>query len=129
MSEDQAPQVGSITWRDLTVPDATKVADFYKEVVGWKVEPVSMGDYNDYNVNTPKEGETVAGICHARGENSKMPAQWLMYITVANVEESARKCTEHGGEILDGPRDLGEGRFCVVKDPAGAVCALYAPTS
>jgi len=26
---------------------------------------------------------------------------------------------------IDGPRSLGTGRFCVIRDPAGAVCALY----
>ena len=26
-----------------------------------------------------------------------------------------------------GPRPLAGGRFCVIRDPAGAVCALYEP--
>ena len=69
----------------------------------------------------------MAGICHARGSNANLPAQWLMYVVVEDVEASARHCVELGGELLDGPRELGGGRFCVIRDPAGAVCALYTP--
>ena len=48
--------VGLIGWFDLTVPNAGKVKDFYAKVVGWKPEPVSMGDYDDYNMNQPLTG-------------------------------------------------------------------------
>ncbi len=115
-------------WRDLTVPDAEAVGEFYREVAGWELRPVEMGGYSDYAAAVPgSEDEVVAGICHARGENAKLPPQWLIYITVADADEGARKCVAAGGEIIDGPRDMGGGRVCVFRDPAGAVAALYAP--
>jgi hypothetical protein len=83
-----------------------------------------MGSYDDYNMNSPKSGETVAGICHAQGPNANLPPQWLLYIMVENVDESAQRCVELGGQVVDGPRSMGEGRFCVIRDPAGAVAAL-----
>lgn len=52
MSNKEKPEIGSITWFDLTVPDAEKVKDFYSPDfvgIGWKAVPLSMGDYNDYN--------------------------------------------------------------------------------
>ena len=64
MSQKEKPEVGSITWFDLTVPDAEKVKDFYSKVVRWKAAPVSMGDYNDYNMNSPDSGKTNAGAIH-----------------------------------------------------------------
>jgi predicted enzyme related to lactoylglutathione lyase len=33
MRENEKPEIGSITWFDLTVPDAEKVKDFYSKVV------------------------------------------------------------------------------------------------
>lgn len=125
MSNTPKPPVGSISWCDLTVPDAGKVRDFYSAVVGWTAAPLSMGDYEDYCMNRPGSDETVAGICHARGVNAKIPPQWMMYITVADVEASARRCVELGGKVLDGPRPLSGGHFCVIRDPAGAVAALF----
>lgn len=128
MSEESKPQVGAIVWTDLTVADAEKVKQFYSEVVGWEAEPVNMGDYSDYNMNSPESGETTAGICHARGGNAKLPPQWLIYIVVADVDKSANRCQKLGGEIISAPKDMaGYGRYCVIKDPAGAVAALFCP--
>lgn len=117
------PGIGDVTWQDLTVADAERVSAFYGEVVGWKLAPQDMGDYSDYEMNTP-QGGCVAGICHARGPNAKMPPQWLIYITVADVTASAARCVQLGGEVLSGPRPMGSQRVCVIRDPAGAVAAL-----
>lgn len=121
--------VGRITWVDLTVPRAQELRDFYAAVVGWSASEVVMGEYSDYGMHPSAQGDMVAGICHARGENADLPPQWLIYITVADLDRSVGECIERGGSALVGPRPLGEGRFCVIQDPAGAVCALYQPIS
>jgi predicted enzyme related to lactoylglutathione lyase len=117
--------VGKIGWFDLTVDDAERLRAFYQVVVGWKSEGVDMGGYQDYCM-LPEEGGPVAGVCHARGANAGFPPQWLMYITVANLEQSLAHCRALGGEVVRDARGLGgQGRFAVVRDPAGAVCALF----
>lgn len=118
------PVTGEVAWRDLTVDNAEQVRSFYEAVVGWEHEAVSLGDYDDYSMRS-SDGTTVAGICHARGSNANLPAQWLIYITVDDVQKSADACVANGGEVLDGPRSMGGGTFCVIRDPAGAVCGLY----
>ncbi len=123
MASDQ-PRVGAVTWRDLTVPDAETVRDFYQAVVGWEAAPVDMDGYCDFNMLPPGADGPAAGICHARGSNAQLPPQWLIYITVADVEASVRACTRLGGKVLDGPRPMGGMTFCVIQDPAGAVAAL-----
>ena len=123
MSEKQA--IGSIGWFDLTVENAADVRDFYKEVVGWSATTLSMGDYDDYCMNQPEDDKTVAGICHARGGNAGLPAQWLMYIVVADLEQSIAQCKALGGQIIAGPKTMGKDRYCVIRDPAGAAAALY----
>ena len=120
-------ETGKIGWIDITVDDATGLRDFYAKVVGWKPENVSMGDYDDFNMTLPGSGEPEAGVCHARGGNADLPPQWLIYIVVEDARESARICTENGGKIVVAPKSLGGGQFCVIEDPAGAVCALYQP--
>lgn len=122
-----APQPGTIVWRDLTVADAEAVRDFYAAVVGWHTEPVDMGGYVDFSMVAPASGETVAGVCHARGSNADLPPQWLMYVTVADLDAALAACAEHGGETAATPRPLAGGRFAVVRDPAGAVLAVYEP--
>jgi predicted enzyme related to lactoylglutathione lyase len=126
MASDEEQPVGIITWADLTVEDAPRIRDFYRDVIGWDVSEVDMDDYADYCMNEPQEGEAVAGICHARGVNAGLPPQWLVYIRVADLDASAQRCVERGGEIVAGPNPMGEqGRYCVIRDPAGAVAALF----
>ena len=118
-------QVGRIGWIDLTVEDASAVRDFYASVIGWDVEPVDMGGYEDFTLCPPGTNEGIAGICHASGSNSGLPAQWLMYVTVANLTDSIARVTTLGGRVVRDPAPLAGGSFCVIEDPAGAVCALY----
>ena len=119
-----SPIIGKILWQDLTVADATVLRDFYAAVVGWQYSPQSMGNYDDYNMNLPESGETVAGICHAQGANAELPPQWLLYIGVADLDHSIAQCQALGGKIIVAARPMGDQRFCVVQDPAGAVVAL-----
>ena len=123
------PPVGTIVWQDLTVGPAEEIRDFYQRVIGWEARDHDMGAYNDFDILSPASGEVVTGICHARDTNANVPPAWLLYFAVDDVEASAARCVELGGEILDGPRDMGGGQFCVIRDPAGAVCALYRPPS
>jgi len=120
-------EVGKIGWIDMSVGDADGVRDFYKAVVGWETEDVSMGDYSDYVMKMPGTGDGVAGVCHARGSNADLPSGWLIYIVVEDVEKSAASCTANGGKIILEPRGLAGGRFCVIEDPGGSVAALYQP--
>jgi predicted enzyme related to lactoylglutathione lyase len=84
-------QVGEIVWMDLTVENASEVQHFYQQVVGWKVENVSMGDYNDFSMNTPEDNTAVTGVCHAKGPNVDMPAAWMPYFLVADVDASSKQ--------------------------------------
>ena len=78
---------GTVMHMDLTIPNADEVRDFYQAVAGWSSMGLSMGDYDDY-VMMDAAGNPVAGICHRLGENSNLPPQWLIYITVADVNAS-----------------------------------------
>jgi len=124
MSEAKTPEVGSIGWVDLTVPNAEEVRDFYAQVVGWKPQPLDMGGYSDFVMLAPG-GEGKAGICHARGKNAGQPPVWMVYLMVANLDASIASCEELGGKVLVPARGAGGGRFCVIQDPAGAVAALF----
>ena len=122
------PATGTITWFDLTIKDAERTRDFYKSVVGWKPEPVKMGDYNDYTMTVPATGDPATGVCHARGGNADLPAQWLIYVNVDNLDLSMAACRGGGGKIIAGPKEMsGHGRYCVIEDPEGAVLALFEP--
>jgi predicted enzyme related to lactoylglutathione lyase len=119
--------IGTVGWIDLTVPNADSVRDFYKAVVGWKAEGLDMGGYSDYVMSPPTEGaEPVAGVCHARGVNNGLPASWLAYFIVADLDASVQQVEAMGGTVVRPPTKMGpQGRFAVIRDPSGAACAIF----
>jgi hypothetical protein len=120
-------KLGRIVWTDLTVKEAEKLRDFYAAVADWRFEPVQMGNYADFNMIPRDSSEPAAGVCHARGRNAALPPQWLVYISVADLDHAIRECEIRGGRVIDGPRSMGEQRFCVIQDPVGAVAGLIGP--
>lgn len=119
------PKPGTVSWFDLTIPNADAVRDFYSAVAGWGVMPVEMDGYNDYCMMPPGSDQPAGGICHARGPNADLPPQWLIYITVENLAQSLKACTAKGGTIIRPARAMGGAKVAVIRDPAGAVAALY----
>lgn len=118
--------IGSIGWIDLTVPNASEVKDFYSAVIGWKPEGLSMGDYDDFNMTM--DGEPKTGICHKKGPNANIPSQWMIYINVADMAASTEAVEKLGGKLLSEVKSVGGyGKFCIIEDPAGAVCTLFEP--
>jgi len=124
---DPKPAPGTIGWIDLTVDDAPALRDFYAAVAGWESTPVPMGGYDDYCLGPGDGGDPVVGVCHRRGGNAAMPSQWLIYIVVADLDASLRACAAGGGALVGEVRSMGEARYAVIRDPAGALCALYQP--
>lgn len=123
---EESKRNGEQAWLDLTVEDAEAVRDFYGEVLGWASVGLSMGDYEDYVMTPPGGGAPVGGVCHARGANAELPAVWIPYFLVADLEAAAAACRARGGTLVSGPRSAGpDGRFAVARDPAGAVFAMF----
>ena len=124
---------GHVLWLDLTVENAESVREFYAAVIGWDATEVSMGEYSDYMMmasgdrpaRAPEQAQVVAGICHAKGENSGLPAQWVNYFGVVDLGQSLEKVSELGGKQVGEIRTYGPSRFAVIEDPAGAVCGLF----
>ncbi|WP_426454727.1 VOC family protein [Paenibacillus sp. S-38] len=114
---------GKAAWTDLTIGGTENVRDFYKAVIGWTHQDLSMGEYSDYVMSTG-EGEPAAGICHPRGGNAKLPPVWLVYFGVEDLAASLEQCRTRGGKVLAGPKGQGKGSYAVIEDPSGAVCAL-----
>ena len=55
-----------------------------------------------------------------------MPPAWTPYFMVTDVDASASKAKELGGQVYMGPMDIPNvGRFAVVTDPQGAAFAIF----
>jgi predicted enzyme related to lactoylglutathione lyase len=71
-------------------------------------------------------GDEVGGMMALPPQAGGMPPAWSVYITVDDVDATARKVAELGGKVITGPQDVPEvGRFCMIQDPQGAfICVI-----
>lgn len=122
MAESNAGRVG---WVDLTVDKAEALRDFYSTVLGWEPEGLDMGGYDDYVMTPRGSDEPAAGVCHRRGQNADLPAQWIVYFVVEDVEAAMTIAVKKGAKLV---RPF-EGSFALLRDPAGAIFALHEESS
>ena len=118
---------GAFSWNALMTSDPEKAVAFYTALLGWTVQKMAMPGM-DYHVM--KAGDTsVGGIMALPPEAAAggMPPNWGSYVTVADVDATARKAVELGGKVVHGPAAIpGIGRFAVIIDPQGAAINVIA---
>jgi predicted enzyme related to lactoylglutathione lyase len=114
---------GQFVWYELTTPDVDASRKFYPPITGWGTQPFDK----DYTMWT-SGGVPIAGIFRLGPEQRQkgIPPNWMPYVDVNNVDETARKATLLGGKVTHGPAEIpGTGRFAVLQDPQGAVFGIY----
>jgi predicted enzyme related to lactoylglutathione lyase len=116
---------GRFVWYDLMTPDSAAAQRFYTEIIGWGTQ--KWEGPMKYTMWT-NGGQPVGGVMdlpkEAQAEGA--PPHWLAYIATPNVDATADEATKAGATILHPPTDIPEvGRFAVLRDPQGAVFAIF----
>ncbi|MBU0983470.1 MAG: VOC family protein [candidate division Zixibacteria bacterium] len=121
---DEKPKTGHFCWNELMTRDVDAAKTFYSGLLGWVGTDMPMGDAGHYTV-FKKDGKDIGGMMAIAEEWGDVPPHWMAYITVENVDESAKKATELGARIIVPPMDIPTvGRFCTITDPTGAAVSL-----
>jgi len=107
---------------DIGCRDLEKTAAFYRQAFSWKIE--SDGPMQS-KVDT-LAGEGCQGAITALGHE---PHNYVMfYVETDDIEASAARIRELGGEITIGPMPVPSGgRFAWWKDPEGNQLGLFEP--
>jgi len=125
--KDQYKQHGAFSWFELMTSDVDGAKKFYTNLFGWDTESMPMGDMNYTIVKVGEEG--LGGIMATPPQAAGTPPNWGVYVTVNDVDATARKAKEVGGKILVPPTDIPTvGRFCVLQDPQGATISAITYT-
>jgi predicted enzyme related to lactoylglutathione lyase len=118
---------GAVVWNELNTRDPEAAKAFYGAVFGWSSEDQEFetGTYTSLKVGE----DTVGGMIDITGRApDEVPAHWLPYFAVDDVDTTLEKAKGSGAEVPFGPVDLSKvGRIAVVKDPLGPIFALIAP--
>ena len=113
---------GALSWNELATPDLDASTEFYTELFGWTIEPIE-GMQMPYRTIKNADGHNNGGMRPAM-ENE--PPYWLAYFGAADIDATLGKSAELGAATLVGATDIGGPKIAVVRDPQGAVFALYA---
>ncbi|MFL5867306.1 MAG: VOC family protein [Thermoleophilaceae bacterium] len=116
---------GTPSWVDLAAPDLDVAKSFYGGLFGWDTEEAGpqdeVGDYAFFLLNGKR-------VCAFGSPSEGEPPSWRTYVAVADVDETADKVKDAGGEILFGPADIMDaGRMVTFKDTEGAIVGAWQP--
>ena len=123
MSEHAMPCHGAFCWNELGTTDDETAKKFYSELLGWtyKEGDVSGMKYAEIVAG----GKPVGGVYKMGPEFGAAPSHWMPYVAVDDVDASAKRVEELGGNVCVPPTDIPNvGRFAVINDPTGATLSL-----
>jgi predicted enzyme related to lactoylglutathione lyase len=110
---------------DLGTGDVDAAAKFYESVFGWTHESAGpdAGGYGFFL----QDGKQVAGVGPL--QDPQQPPAWSSYVTVEDIDATAQKVSELGGQVIAPPMDLPSdaGRMAVFADVVGAVISGFQP--
>jgi uncharacterized protein len=112
---------GTPTWIDLCVPDLDRAVGFYGSLFGWEFEVATTG----HSTTCLLGGRRVAAIAQDPDPDASR-RWWNVYLATADCDATARRVTDAGGILVQGPMDLmDQGRVALAADPVGAPFGLW----
>jgi predicted enzyme related to lactoylglutathione lyase len=112
---------GAAAWVELATRDVPTANTFYQALLGWSI---SADDYPHLSIGDRRFG----GVqdMNATGVPEDVPPHWLVYFRTQDAAATAQQAAGLGAHTLTGPMHLpGTGTFATLRDPRGAVFALY----
>lgn len=121
LGEKDAP--GTLCWTELSARDTEGAKAFYGALFGWdaRATETPSGPYTLFSL----DGTDVGGMVHMNEAWGNMPAAWMPYFGIADLDAARERVPQLGGEVATEPIAAeGVGRFAVVQDPQGAFISI-----
>ena len=117
---------GALCWSELTTRDPKAAEAFYTGLFGWTAKhsaPSAGMDYTEFSV----QGQPSIGMLEMPANMpAGVPSYWMPYFQVDDCDASTARTSVAGGSVMIPPQDIpNTGRFSIVKDPQGAMFALF----
>lgn len=127
MPEFNNHDAGTFCYAELATTDPQVSGDFYMKLFGWSRNDQDLGEFGIYT-QFDLGGRTVAAQYRMPAEQADagVPPNWGQYVSVDDVDASAARAGELGGQVVMGPMDVFDhGRMVVLADTSGAVFCLW----
>lgn len=127
MSHIDSHPPGSFCWIELATSDQAAAKSFYSALFGWIAFDAPMGPDAAYTIFRLEGRDAAAAYKMFPEQRSQgVPPNWLLYVSVTNADDAAKRAKEAGGTVLKDAFDVGDsGRMAVLQDPTGAVFAVW----
>lgn len=114
---------GKIIWRDLLTNDPAASQRFYGELFGWTFENL---DANSAYTLIRHNGRMIGGMIDTVALNNRDDiSQWVVLMSVEDVDASIARVTAAGGEVVTPVTDLqNRGELAVFRDAEGALLGM-----
>jgi predicted enzyme related to lactoylglutathione lyase len=104
---------------ELHTSEVEKCRTFYAELFGWEFERAPIPEFVYFGIQG--EGEARGGLM----KDERQP-HWLPYVNVAELDAQIAKAQKLGATLLRPATPVpGQGTMAVLRDPGGAVFALW----
>jgi predicted enzyme related to lactoylglutathione lyase len=128
-SEMTKPRTGEVSWNELMTTDTKAAGTFYQKLFGWQAAPFTpekpapnMPPYTLFKIDPNSMG--IGGMMKA--PDPDMPAQWIPYVAVDDVDASLSKAVKLGAKSCLPVTSIPDvGRIAVIQDPQGATIGLH----
>jgi predicted enzyme related to lactoylglutathione lyase len=122
---------------EIPASNPEKLSEFYKNLFGWKIEKIPMGEMGDYWTIETRAGTagnmekamntagTNGGIMKKMDPNQRP----VNYVMVESVDEFSKKIQNLGGKIIVPKTPIPDmGAFAVGLDPEGNPVGIFEST-
>ncbi len=114
---------GAFSWSELMTTDVEEAKKFYTELLGWTTEDMSVAGMT-YSV-VKCGAQEIGGIMAIPEQAKGTPPNWGTYVTVDDVDATAKKAQELGAKTVVPLTDIPDvGRFYAFQDPQGAIISV-----
>jgi predicted enzyme related to lactoylglutathione lyase len=117
---------GALCWSELATRDPKTAESFYTKLLGWTAKHGSADAGMEYT-ELSNQGQPGVGMLPMPAQvPASVPSYWMPYFQVVDCDASTAKAKELGASVMVPPQDIPKtGRFAVLKDPQGAMFAVF----
>lgn len=119
-----------VWWHELNCHDPDAAAAFYHRTLGWEFEAARTTGGGAYLI-ARRDGRPVAGFHRLAAESrGRIPAHWLGYMMVEDMNEAIAAAHASGGRVVRPPFEAPDvGRLALITDNQDALIGLFQPVA
>lgn len=112
----------AVTHFEIYGNDLNKLAEFYRELFGWKIEKADGVDY--FHIQTCPSGPSIRGGLVNRPIQG--PHSWVFYVSVDSIEKTIDRVQSMGGRVVREKTAVPKKAwYAVVEDPESNIFTIY----